>query len=289
MLDHRLHSPDDWAATIRALERWDAGGGWVSGLHAGDLGWALREADGDALDGLHCWWDGDVLAAVALTEGPVARPRMAPGRTEDRDLAEQVAAQIEALPGPELWSDADAGTALRDVLQQRGWSADVGDPWVALHLPLDGLLDGGLLEVAHSAEEARGCVTDRVLVQRRGFRHSTFTEGKWHRMAAGPGYRPELDLLVRGPDGSPAAAATAWLGAEGGTAILEPVATHPDHRRGGHARHVVLACARAAHALGATDLCVATPASNDAAVTAYTRTGFTVVERFTAMTLGQVA
>ena len=126
-------------------------------------------------------------------------------------------------------------------------------------------------------------------VQRRGFRNSTFTEAKWHRMAAGPGYRPELDLLVRAPDGAPAAAATAWLGADGGTAILEPVATHPDHRRGGHARTVVLACARAAHDLGATDLCVCTPASNDGAVTAYTQIGFTVAERFTAMTLGRAA
>ncbi len=282
MVEHRLHTADDWAAPIRALERWDAGGGPVTGLHAGDLGWALRQAGDDML---HGWWEDDVLVAVALTEGPVARPRTAPDRTEDRDLAERVAAQIEALPGPELWSDADAGTALRDLLHERGWGADTGDPWVALHLPLA----GGLLDVAEEAEEARGCVADRVLVQRSGFQGSTFTEEKWHRMAAGPGYRPELDLLVRTADGAPAAAATAWVGADGGTAILEPVATHPDHRRGGHARHVVLACARAAHRLGATDLCVATPARNDAAVNAYTRSGFTVVERFTAMTLGRAA
>jgi GNAT superfamily N-acetyltransferase len=189
------------------------------------------------------------------------------------------------MTGPELWSDADAGTALRDVLAERGWNPDVGDPWVAFHLPLD----GALLGAADEAERAATAVADRVAVQRSGFRGSTFTEEKWHRMAAGPGYRPELDLLVRTADGVPAAAATAWLGADGGTAILEPVAAHPDHRRGGHARTVVLACARAAHDLGATDLCVCTPASNDTAVSAYARMGFTVFERFTAMTLGSAA
>ena len=36
---------------------------------------------------------------------------------------------------------------------------------------------------------------DRVAVQRAGFERSTFTEAAWQRMAAGPGYRRDLDLV----------------------------------------------------------------------------------------------
>lgn len=270
------------------MEAWDAAGGCVTALHAGDLGWAMREPDG--ADILHSWWDGDTLAAVALEEGSVARPRTAPDRGDDTALAGQVAAVVETLDGPTLWSDAEAGTAVRAELLQRGWTSDSEDPWVALYLDLEHLpvaaedaLDADL------AEQARTCVAERVEVQRRGFVGSTFTEQKWERMAAGPGYRPELDLLVRTPTGAPAAAATCWLGAAGGTAILEPVATHPDHRRRGHARRVVRAASEIARRSGATAVCVTTPARNSGAVTAYTRSGFVVVETFTALMLGQAA
>ena len=44
-------------------------------------------------------------------------------------------------------------------------------------------------------------VAGRVDVQRHGFERSTFDVDSWQRMAAGPGFRPELDLVLRRRDG----------------------------------------------------------------------------------------
>ena len=46
-------------------------------------------------------------------------------------------------------------------------------------------------------------------------------------------YRADLDCVVEAPDGSFAAYALAWLDAENAVGELEPVGTHPDHRRRG--------------------------------------------------------
>ena len=57
---------------------WESRQGYTGdALLAGDLGWHLRLPD-DQVDGaVHTWWDHGHLAAVALVEEPVARPRLA--------------------------------------------------------------------------------------------------------------------------------------------------------------------------------------------------------------------
>ncbi len=73
----------------------------------------------------------------------------------------------------------------------------------------------------------------------------------WERLAAGPGCDSALDVVVLTEDGSAAALATAWLSVLGGTALLEPVATHRDHRRAGWGRAAVHAACAAARRAGA--------------------------------------
>jgi GNAT superfamily N-acetyltransferase len=116
-----------------------------------------------------------------------------------------------------------------------------------------------------------------VAVQGNGFERSTFDEPSWHRMVAGPGFRPDLDLVVMDGD-RPAAAATGWLSVGGGPAILEPLATHPDHRGRGFGRSAAAAIVDACLAAGASGVSVATPVSNEAGVATYLAAGFRAVE-----------
>ena len=59
-------------------------------------------------------------------------------------------------------------------------------------------------------------------------------------------YRADLDCVVEAPDGSFAAYCLAWLDDENRVGELEPVGTHPDHRRRGLASAV---CRFALHRL----------------------------------------
>jgi ribosomal protein S18 acetylase RimI-like enzyme len=59
-------------------------------------------------------------------------------------------------------------------------------------------------------------------------------------------YRPDLDCVVEAPDGAFAAYCLAWLDPDNRVGELEPVGTHPDHRRRGLASAV---CRFALHRL----------------------------------------
>ena len=70
-------------------------------------------------------------------------------------------------------------------------------------------------------------------------------------------YRADLDHAVVAPDGSFAAFCIAWLDEENRGGLLEPVGTHPDHRRRGLASAVCLAAVRSLRALGAENAVIA--------------------------------
>lgn len=63
----------------------------------------------------------------------------------------------------------------------------------------------------------------------------------WYRgKSSSPHYFPNLDLMVISPEGQPAAAALIWPYPETGAGEIDPLGTHPDHRRMGLARALVL-------------------------------------------------
>ena len=277
---HEVLDRDGAAGLVPELAEWDADRRYAGAeLHAGDVGWHLRVADGVLAGTVHGWWSGPELVAVALVEGPVARPRVRPDLLRDAELAVRVADVVEGMTGAELWTEAAPGSALRHQLVARGWELDP-DPWVNLYA------DGARWEVAVRGDVVRGedDVAGRVAVQRSGFANSTFDEASWHRMAAGPLFRRDLDLVVR-HDGVPAAAGTAWLSVKGGPGYLEPLAAHPDHRGLGFGRAAVRALVDACLAAGASGMSVATPASNTGAVAAYVSAGMVPVETLQGLTL----
>lgn len=267
VLDDRRHSRLEADAVLVSLADWEEAAAYLTTLHPGDVGWAMRQPD-DAF-ALHSWWDDGVLVAVVLVEGDAARCRLSPAHSRDRALAEAVAETCDGV----TWYDAQPGTRLRVELGARGWQPDPA-PWVTLYTDLA----PGSPMPALVAPTRPDDVADRVGVQRRGFAGSTFTVEAWHRMAASPAFDPRLDLLARDESGAPVSAGTAWHAGPGRCGILEPVATDPDHRGHGHGRRVVHGLKAALAEVGAGGVAVCTPASNRAALALYRAAGFHPVE-----------
>jgi ribosomal protein S18 acetylase RimI-like enzyme len=96
--------------------------------------------------------------------------------------------------------------------------------------------------------------------------------------ATAPSFRRELDLVAVAPDGSLAAYAAVCWDAANSHGIFEPVCTHPDHRRRGLAKALMLEGMRRARAMGAAVLDVGT-GDLDPANALYASLPFTEVYR----------
>ncbi|WP_445526012.1 GNAT family N-acetyltransferase [Streptomyces cyslabdanicus] len=86
---------------------------------------------------------------------------------------------------------------------------------------------------------------------------STYTAQSYQGVRRTEAYRGDLHLLVEAPDGTMASSTIMWLDEANRTAEFEPVGTHPDFRRRGLARAMLLHGMRLARAAGATHATVA--------------------------------
>ncbi len=173
----------------------------------------------------------------------------------DRSLATAIADWADSIQGDEPleiggpWVPA----VWRQVFAERGFEATT-DAWAQLWNPLGFAAIVDVPGVETTSDDRS--IAARVAVQKAAFVNSTFTVEKWHAMASGPSFRRELDLLARNDAGEPVAAVTAWLAGVGKCGMLEPMGTHPEHRRQGHGRRVVLAaCAALGESRGKRCLC----------------------------------
>jgi len=106
-----------------------------------------------------------------------------------------------------------------------------------------------LSDLATFTDAAAYCELERV-----AFRND-YIDLNWFRgKTAAPSYDPTLHVVALSPEGQPVAVAHGWTDAATGTAEIDPVATHPDHRRRHLAQAVVVeAFARlAARGVGVT-------------------------------------
>jgi GNAT superfamily N-acetyltransferase len=91
---------------------------------------------------------------------------------------------------------------------------------------------------------------------------STYTAEAYRGVAATKAYRDDLHILVEAPNGTMAASAIMWFDEVNRTVEFEPVGTHPDYRRLGLGRTMMLAAlhrARSAGATHATVVCLGAP------------------------------
>lgn len=96
---------------------------------------------------------------------------------------------------------------------------------------------------------------------------SSYTAQSYEDVRQTAAYRGDLHVLVEAPDGTMASSTIMWLDEANKTVEFEPVGTHPDYRRLGLARAMMLHGMRLAQAAGAghaTVACVGAPGQPEA-------------------------
>ncbi|HEY5457743.1 MAG TPA: hypothetical protein VIJ96_19940 [Acidothermaceae bacterium] len=171
--------------TVGVLREWQYDGAPFQ-LHPGDLGWCWRLGAETTAAAVGNWSrDGQILAIGFLDGSDLLRVTMAPGARRDEELAQQLVDDITepesgVLPRGKVSVEAPADALVQDLFLEDGWKTD--EPWTPLRRDLtEQVPDSGVrIEVVGPDQ-----VHDRVAVQRASFDTSTFTDGRWHTMAAG--------------------------------------------------------------------------------------------------------
>jgi ribosomal protein S18 acetylase RimI-like enzyme len=265
---------DGLSEVAGVLREWQYDGAPVQ-LHPGDLGWFWRFGTEATAAAVRSWSrDGQILAVGLLDEPNVLRLAIAPGAQRDEELAQQLAEDV-AEPGRgvliagKVYIEAPRGSLVRDLLFGAGWSADV--PWTPLRRDLtEPVKDPGLrIEVI-----GPGQAHVRTAVQRASFDSSTFTNERWHAMAAGLPYADARCLVAYDDQGNAVAAVTVWSAGPGKPGLLEPMGVHREHRGRGYGKAITVAAAAALKELDSSSAIVCTESSNTGAVATYKAAGF---------------
>lgn len=272
-------APTAWAWDVR---RWD---GWC--FHRED-----PRIDGPRAAGIHLWEtpDGSLVGAVHPDGDGEAVLAVHPAF---RDLEPTMLDWAEAhvarpnddagWPALEIVVQDDDEPRL-DLVRSRGYVRLAG-PWHARRRPMAA---GVLPEAAAPlADDYRLATTSPATLDVDAARMGTFLNAAFGRtihsaaeyrtfMTASPSFRHDLNLVALAPDASFAAHVGCTLDDQNRYGIVEPVATHPAHRRRGLARSLLLEGVRRLGAAGATAIGVET-GDDPAANALYEACGFTEV------------
>ncbi|HEY3926088.1 MAG TPA: GNAT family N-acetyltransferase [Acidothermaceae bacterium] len=265
---------DALSDAVGVLREWQHDGAPFQ-LHPGDLGWFWRFGAEATAAAVRTWSRDGQLLAIGLLDGPdLLRLTMAPGARHDEDLAQQLANDITeaehgVLPTGKVSVEAPMDALVEDLLLEAGWKTD--EPWTPLRRDLTEpvAVSGVRIEVVGPDQ-----ADVRVAVQRAAFDKSTFTDERWHVMAAGVPYVDARCLVAYDDEGNAVAAVTAWSAGEGKPGLIEPMGVHPDHRGLGYGRAITVAAAAALRDLGSSSAIVYTRSSNVGGVATYKSAGF---------------
>jgi ribosomal protein S18 acetylase RimI-like enzyme len=237
-----------WAFLPREVRR---DNGSVTNVTGASLSYQVHPDHTDLVDEVIEWFD-DVAAGLERTVSPTTAEEFA----LERWAAHGYGPDQEALGDSGDWTQLNQRD-LTDVEQPvlpagfRFRTADEAGPEAALRAHVDAWSPTAY--TARSYEDVR-------------------------RTAA---YRGDLHVLVEAPDGTMAASTIMWLDPANRTVEFEPVGTHPDYRRLGLARAMMLHgmhLARAAGAVHATVVCLGAP-GHPAARALYDGLGFRELSR----------
>ena len=265
---------DGLSEVVAVLREWQHDGAPTQ-LHPGDLGWFWRFGAEATAAAVRTWSrDGQILAVGLLDEPDVLRLAIAPDARRDEELAQQLAQDLTepergVLTTGKAYVEAPRGALVRDLMFAGGWSADA--PWTPLRRDLtEPVQDQGVrIEVI-----GPGQAHVRTAVQRASFDSSTFTEERWHAMAAGLPYADARCLVACDDQGNAVAAVTVWSAGPGKPGLLEPMGVHRDHRGRGYGKAITVAAAAALKELDSSSATVCTRSSNAGAVATYKSAGF---------------
>ncbi|MDP9843049.1 ribosomal protein S18 acetylase RimI-like enzyme [Streptosporangium lutulentum] len=264
---------DGLGDVVRVLGEWQHDGGLVQ-LHPGDVGWFWRFGAEPTAEATRTWSRaGEVLAVGLLDGADLLRLAFAPQALQDEELARQVVEDVSApergvLLEGKAYVEAPMGALVQDLLLRGGWES--GEPWTPLRRDLGAPVpDPGVRVEVIGPEQAH----EWAAVLRASFDGSTFTDERWHAMAAGAPYADARCLVVRNEQGEAVAAVAVWSAGEGKPGLIEPMGVHRAHRRHGYGKAITVAAARALQELGSSSVDVCTPSSNVGAVATYRSAG----------------
>ncbi len=265
---------DGLSEVVRVLREWQCDGAPVQ-LHPGDLGWYWRFGADATAAAVRTWSRDGRMLAVGLLDGPeLLRLAIAPDAQHDEELAHQMVADVTepergVLPQGSVSIEAPRGALFRGLLVDAGWEAD--ESRASLSRDLAAPVEACGVRIA-VIERTHAQV--RAAVQRASFDTSTFTEERWHAMAAGVPYADARCLVAYDDQDMAVAAATVWSAGPGRPGLLEPMGVHREHRGRGYGTAITLAAAAALQELGSSSAIVCTASANVAAVATYESAGF---------------
>jgi ribosomal protein S18 acetylase RimI-like enzyme len=265
---------DGLSEVVGVLREWQHDGAPMQ-LHPGDVGWFWRFGTEATAAAVRTWTrDGQILA-VGLLDGPkLLRLTIAPDAQRDEEVAQRL---VEDITEPErgvltegkVNVEAPMGALVQDLLFKHGWNVD--EPWTPLRRDLtEPVKDPGVRIEVIGPEQAQV----RTAVQRASFDGSSFTDERWHAMAAGLPYADARCLVAYDDQGNAVAAVTVWSAGPGKPGLLEPMGVHREHRGHGYGRAITVAAAAALKELGSSSAIVCTPSSYVGAVATYKSAGF---------------
>lgn len=257
-------------------------------IHPGDIAHRLFNGNKlfDPAEVLTIWEDANGVAAWVLAS-PRHRGYDAQVRPDlrdpmfEREILEHAEAEtrrlmnVHEISGERLDGEAsrcdDARAAL---LLAMGWSPDGEPPWVLNRAPLSDpaepeVPDGYAIRAVSGVEEA-GAVSE---VHAASF-GSTWTPEAYEGVMRSPGYAPEREFVAEALDGTLGAFTVTWHDHLNRTGLFEPVGTHPDHRRRGLGKALLLFAMRAMAAEGMEYATVVNEGTNAASRALYASVGF---------------
>jgi len=218
-------------------ELWALDGPRVN-AHVGDLAWwATMHAGREPEWERRLWLEGDRCVAWAWLKRPASLDYEVHSAHRGGALHHDVLDWFEA----EAEGDGALSTYVMDgdeawlrVLGERGYVEPEPATWYAYHVrdlddmpALPELPDGYSYRTVTGEADLR----DRVDVHRAAWEPSRVTEESYRNVMQTWPYRRDLDCVVQAPDGTFASYALCWYDDANAVGELEPVGTHPDHRR----------------------------------------------------------
>jgi GNAT superfamily N-acetyltransferase len=244
-------------------------------LHPGDLGWQWRFGAEATAAAVWTWGRGGRMLAIGMLDSPrLLRLAVAQEAQSDEELARQMVMDMTrpargVLPKGDVCVEVRFGDLLRRLLSEEGWVAD--EAWTPLRRDLEQPVEDCNVPIAITGP---GRARVRAAVQRAAFAGSTFTEARWHAMAAGSPYAEARCLVAYDDGGAAAAGATVWSAGPGRPGLLEPMGVHRARRGRGYGTALTTGAAAVLRDMGCSSAVVCTRSSNLGAVATYQSAGF---------------
>jgi len=239
--------------------------------------WWLRRLVQEDFD-VHLWYSGAEVAAFVVDDAGfvivrTGRPDVI-SRAALLDWAE-ARGRARGRESIEISVDAADRVANKDLAARGYVSAETGG--AELVRLLDAAPPEPVLRPGYTMTTLE-TVDDDAYVALHRAAWSTHAPSAYRRelhdvVTAMPDFRRDMVPIVVAPDGALAASCIGWLDVPSRSAEIEPLGTHPDHRRLGLATAIVHEVARRARERGARSIMVWGSHNNHAAIETYTSAG----------------